>query len=127
MPPSPRMGPLGQGQVGPALGILLGTCCVPGLRVEAGHRDQYALISPVRVAERPVLFTVYTACRGAPRSGPICAGSACGLTTARFTEERTETQTEKATGPRSLSLDTASRKEMSVIVPVVVAHTDCTC
>lgn len=59
--------------------------------------------------------------------GPISAGSPCGLTTARFTEETAEAQTDKVTAPRPLSPDAASRKEMLVIDPVVLVHTDCTC
>lgn len=76
-----------------------------------GH---YCLLSTLHVMERHA-------------QGPICAGSPCGLTTARFTEGRAEAQTDEVTAPRSLSPDTASRKERSVIVPGVVAHADCTC
>lgn len=59
--------------------------------------------------------------------GPISAGSPCGLTTARVTEERAEAQTDTVTAPRPLRPDAASRKEMVVTVPVVAVHTDRTC
>lgn len=85
------------------LGYLLGTSCVPGFQEEAGHRNQYDLTPPMRVAERPFYWGQTAAFIESLLSklhvmkhhtkDPTCAGSPCGFTTAHFTEEKTEAQT----------------------------------
>ena len=106
----PRMGPLGGGQAGRPR-VLTGHLLCTRLQGGSQAWDQGGSTPPVRAAERPrrlLLLSAY-GLRYMSRShakGPPCAGSPV-FTTAVFRKEN-QAQTDKATGPRSHSEDTAS-------------------